>query len=59
VNFDTDVYYTDYVVRVIEDVRGRQRPLVGLGEMQAALAVVDAAYASASSGRSVCLGAAE
>lgn len=54
-SFDSDTYYTHYVVRVIEDVAQGLRPLVGLKDMQFVMEVVDAAYASARTGEAICI----
>jgi predicted dehydrogenase len=55
VNYDSDDYYIDFVVRTVEDVGLRRPPGVGLAEIHATLAVIDAAYASARSGQPVAI----
>lgn len=48
---DTDASYATYVRRVLDDLATGRKPLAGLAEMAAALAVVDAAYRDAGQGR--------
>lgn len=51
VSFDTDYYYTEYVSRMAEDLRQRRKPIAGLQEMEHAVQVIEAAYASAVNAR--------
>lgn len=47
VPLDTDGYYREYARNVVGAIRAGRAPLVGLAEMEAAMAIVDAAYADA------------
>lgn len=48
--FETDLYYPEFVRRVLDESAAGATPLAGLAEAQRALAVVEAAYASAAQG---------
>jgi predicted dehydrogenase len=47
VGLDTDPYYGTFVDRALADVRAGVPPVAGLGEAEAVMRVLDAAYASA------------
>lgn len=48
--FETDLYYPEFVRRVLDESAVGAAPFAGLAEAQRALAVVEAAYASAAQG---------
>lgn len=48
--FETDLYYPEFVRRVLNESAEGASPFAGLAEAQRALAVVEAAYASAAQG---------
>lgn len=48
--FETDLYYPEFVHRVLDESAAGAAPFAGLAEAQRALAVVEAAYASAAQG---------
>jgi predicted dehydrogenase len=48
--FETDIYYPEFVRRVLDESAAGVEPFAGLAEAERALAVVEAAYASAEKG---------
>lgn len=48
--FETDLYYPEFVRRVLDESATGQTPIAGLADAERALAVVEAAYASAAQG---------
>jgi predicted dehydrogenase len=48
--FETDVYYPEFVRRVLDESAAGDAPIAGLADAERALAVVEAAYASAAKG---------
>lgn len=48
--FETDIYYPEFVRRVLDESSAGVEPFAGLAEAERALAVVEAAYASAEKG---------
>lgn len=51
ISFDTDSYYIEYVSHTVKDLRQGRKPLAGLQEMERAVQVIEAAYASAENAR--------
>ena len=54
VALDTDIYYAKFVAQTLADVASGKPPIAGLGDAEAMMHVMDAAYASARSGGAPC-----